>query len=296
MPVGSLVQRHERSSFTATRYSRVWFITGCSSGFGRAFAEAVIAHGDSLIATARNVETLQELVAHAPDRVLATALDVTDEFSISNAVSQSITRFGRIDVLVNNAGFGLTGAIEEVSDDEWQRLFATNVFGLAAVTRAVLPQMRVQRNGHIFNISSIAGVSGSAGLGAYSASKFAVEGLSEALSGEVAPLGIKVTIVEPGGFRTQWAGRSMQQAARQMNAYAQSSGRLRQVWSQFSGRQAGDPARAAAVLIKVAESSQPPLHLALGGDAVAGIQDSLQYRFRDLQTWQRESLSTDFPE
>jgi len=280
----------------ATRYSRVWFITGCSSGFGRAFAEAVIAHGDSLIATARNVETLQELMAHAPDRVLATALDVTDEFSISNAVSQSITRFGRIDVLVNNAGFGLTGAIEEVSDDEWQRLFATNVFGLAAVTRAVLPQMRVQRNGHIFNISSIAGVSGSAGLGAYSASKFAVEGLSEALSGEVAPLGIKVTIVEPGGFRTQWAGRSMQQAARQMNAYAQSSGRLRQVWSQFSGRQAGDPARAAAVLIKVAESSQPPLHLALGGDAVAGIQDSLQYRFRDLQTWQQESLSTDFPE
>ncbi len=280
----------------ATRYSRVWFITGCSSGFGCAFAEAVIAHGDSLIATARNVETLQELMAHAPDRVLATALDVTDEFSISNAVSQSITRFGRIDVLVNNAGFGLTGAIEEVSDDEWQRLFATNVFGLAAVTRAVLPQMRVQRNGHIFNISSIAGVSGSAGLGAYSASKFAVEGLSEALSGEVAPLGIKVTIVEPGGFRTQWAGRSMQQAARQMNAYAQSSGRLRQVWSQFSGRQAGDPARAAAVLIKVAESSQPPLHLALGGDAVAGIQDSLQYRFRDLQTWQQESLSTDFPE
>ena len=280
----------------ATPYSRVWFITGCSSGFGRAFAEAVIAHGDSLIATARNVETLQELVAHAPDRVLATALDVTDEFSISSAVSQSITRFGRIDVLVNNAGFGLTGAIEEVSDDEWQRLFATNVFGLTAVTRAVLPQMRVQRNGHIFNISSIAGVSGSAGLGAYSASKFAVEGLSEALSGEVAPLGIKVTIVEPGGFRTQWAGRSMQQAARQMNAYAQSSGRLRQVWSRFSGRQAGDPARAAAVLIKVVESSQPPLHLALGGDAVAGIQDSPQYRFRDLQAWQQESLSTDFPE
>ncbi len=235
-------------------------------------------------------------MAHAPDRVLATTLDVTNEFSISNAVSQSITRFGRIDVLMNNAGFGLTGAIEEVSDDEWQRLFATNVFGLAAVTRAVLPQMRVQRSGHIFNISSIAGVSGSAGLGAYSASKFAVEGLSEALSREVAPMGIKVTIVEPGGFRTQWAGRSMQQAAKQINAYAQSSGRLRQVWSQFSGHQTGDPARAAAVLIKIAESTEPPLHLALGGDAVTGIQDSLQYRFRDLQTWQQESLSTDFPE
>src|SRR5258708_32942548 len=169
----------------ATRYSRVWFITGCSSGFGCAFAEAVIAHCGSVIAPARNVETLQDLMAHARDRVLATALDVTDEFSISNAVSQSITRFGRIDVLVNNAGFGLTGAIEEVSDDEWQRLFATNVFGLAAVTRAVSPQMRVQRNGHIFNISSIAGVSGSAGLGAYSARKVPVEGLAEAPLGEV---------------------------------------------------------------------------------------------------------------
>ena len=274
---------------------RVWFITGCSSGFGRAYAQAVIAHGDKLVATARNVETLHDLTAQAPDRAIAAAMDVTDASAIASAVDQALSTFGRIDVLVNNAGFGLTGAIEEVSDDEWHRLFATNVFGLAAVTRAILPHMRAQQSGYIINISSIAGVSGSAGLGAYSASKFAIEGMSEALSREVAPLGINVTIVELGGFRTAWAGSSMQQAAKQIPAYARSSGRLRQVWSQFSGRQAGDPARAAAVLIKVVEADHPPLRLALGEDALAGIQEAWNHRLHDLQRWERESLSTDFP-
>lgn len=273
----------------------VWFITGCSSGFGRAYAEAVIAHGDRLVATARNVETLQDLVTQAPGRVLAVAMDVTNALAIASAVDQAMATFGRIDVLVNNAGFGLTGAIEEVSDDEWHHLFAANVFGLAAVTRTILPHMRAQQRGHIITISSIAGVSGSAGLGAYSASKFAVEGMSEALAREVAPLGINVTIVEPGGFRTAWAGSSMQQAAKQLAAYAQSSGRLRQVWSQFNGRQAGDPARAAAVLIKVVEADHPPLHLALGEDAFAGIQEAWNNRLHDLQRWEQESLSTDFP-
>lgn len=278
----------------ATHHPRVWFITGCSSGFGRAYAEAIIAAGDRLVATARKSATLDDLVARAPDRVLAASLDVTNEAQIAAAVQQALERFGRIDILVNNAGYGLTGAIEEVSSEEWQRLFAVNVFGLAAMTRAVLPHMRAQRSGHIFNISSIAGVSGSAGLGAYSASKFAVEGMSEALAKEVAPLGIHVTIVEPGGFRTEWAGGSMQQAAQLIDAYAQSSGRLRQIWSRFSGRQAGDPARAAAVLLKVANSAQPPLHLVLGSDAFGGVEDSLQRRQYDLQTWQEDSLSTDF--
>ena len=164
-----------------TETQRVWFFTGCSSGFGRAYAQAVIAHGDKLIATARNVETLHDLTAQAPDRALAAAMDVTDVPAIARAVDQALATFGRIDVLVNNADFGLTGAIEEVSDDEWHRLFATNVFGLAAVTRAILPHMRARQSGHIITISSIAGVSGSAGLGAYSASKCAVEGMSEAL-------------------------------------------------------------------------------------------------------------------
>ncbi len=278
----------------ATHHPRVWFITGCSSGFGRAYAEAIIAAGDRLVATARKSATLDDLVARAPDRVLAASLDVTNEAQIAAAVQQALERFGRIDILVNNAGYGLTGAIEEVSSEEWQRLFAVNVFGLAAMTRAVLPHMRAQRSGHIFNISSIAGVSGSAGLGAYSASKFAVEGMSEALAKEVAPLGIHVTIVEPGGFRTEWAGGSMQQATQLIDAYAQSSGRLRQIWSRFNGRQAGDPARAASVLLKVANSAQPPLHLVLGSDAFGGVEDSLQRRQYDLQAWQEDSLSTDF--
>ena len=164
-----------------TETQRVWFITGCSSGFGRAYAQAVIAHGDKLIATARNVETLHDLTAQAPDRALAAAMDVTDVPAIARAVDQALATFRRIDVLVNNADFGLTGAIEEVSDDDWHRLFATNVFGIAAVTRAILPHMRARQSGHIITISSIAGVSGSAGLGAYSASKCAVEGMSEAL-------------------------------------------------------------------------------------------------------------------
>ncbi|WP_046245391.1 oxidoreductase [Hymenobacter terrenus] len=276
------------------KQKRVWFITGCSSGFGRALAEAVIAHGDHLVATARRLSTIADLVAQAPHRVLTLALDVTKPDSVQVAIAAAITRFNVIDVLVNNAGYGLQGAIEEISDAEARQQFETNVFGVWNVLRAALPHLRQAGGGHILNFSSIAGQRASPGLGGYSASKFAVEGLSEALAQEVAPLGIRVTLVEPGGFRTDWAGRSMVWAAHEIKEYAATSGRLRQGLKGFHGRQAGDPARAAQALLALVELPEPPLRLPLGPDALQGIRSKLKEVERDISAQEALSLSTNF--
>lgn len=272
---------------------RVWVITGTSTGFGRALAEGVIARGDRLVATARRPETIADLVALAPERVRAIALDVTVSEQVRAAVAAAHEAFGRIDVLVNNAGYGLLGAVEEVTDGQIRAQFETNVFGLFDVTRAALPLLRAQGGGHILMISSVAGQVGTPGLGIYDASKFAVEGFSEALAQEVAPFNIKVTLIEPGAFRTDWAGRSMPQAE-PIEVYQQTAGYVRGALAKFNGQQPGDPAKAAQAMIAVVEAAEPPLRLPLGGDAVGAIRQKIEQQLQELSEWEALSTSTNF--
>jgi NAD(P)-dependent dehydrogenase (short-subunit alcohol dehydrogenase family) len=274
--------------------SKTWLVTGCSTGFGKEIAQSVLAAGDQLIATARNPDTIADLVEKYPDRAIALTLDVTDVNSIAVAIRDGLDRFGSIDVLVNNAGFGMVGAVEELSDSEIRHQFETNVFGLLNVTRAVLPHLRSRRCGHILNLSSIAGLVASPGLGAYAATKHAVEAFSESLAQELKPLGIYVTIVEPGGFRTDWAGRSMSHAAQTIEDYSSTAGRLQAALAQMNGRQAGNPAKLAEVLVNVVHSPNPPLRLALGQDCVSGIRAKAESLLTNLKEWEQVSLSTDF--
>lgn len=250
----------------------VWFVTGSSSGFGHELAREALARGHEVVATARRVSALQELERSAPDRVLVAPLDVTSAEQAAAAVGAAVERFGRIDVVVNNAGYGVVGALEELSDAQVRRQFDTNVFGVYVVLRAVLPQLRAQRSGHVVNISSVAGLRASPGLGAYAASKHAVEGLSESLAGEVAGFGIGVTLVEPGAFRTGWAGGSME-FSDPLDAYAGTPVEgLRDGLRRMDGSQAGDPARAAGAIIDAVDSGHPPARLPLGRDALAGMR------------------------
>ena len=242
----------------------VWFITGCSTGFGRELAKLVLERGWCAVVTARDPRKIQDLVAETDGRGLALKLDVTDSAQVAEAVKKAEATFGKIDVLVNNAGFGYMAAVEEGEDDEVRAIFETNFFGLVDVTRAVLPGMRRRRSGHILNISSIGGFVGFPSSGYYNATKFAVEGLSEALAKEVEPLGIKVLIVEPGRFRTDLAGRSLKQTANGIEDYAQNAGARRKEISSDSGNQPGDPVRAARAIIDAVQSSNPPLRLVLG--------------------------------
>ncbi|HLG76479.1 MAG TPA: oxidoreductase [Ktedonobacteraceae bacterium] len=278
----------------ATPVTRVWLITGCASGFGRAFAEAVLASGDRLLATARRVELIQDLVERFPRQVRAVPLDVTRPEEVQAAVDAAIITFGQIDVLVNNAGYALVGAIEEIDDVELRKEFETNVFGTLCVIRATLPHMRARRQGHIINVSSAMGIVGSAALGIYNSTKCAVEGLSEALAVEVAPLGIHVTIVEPGAFRTNWASSSMVQAARRISDYAATSGWIRQSLSAYSGHQPGDPQRAAQALLQIVQASHPPLRLALGTDALANMRCKIAHIEQDLAIWEGMTRSTNY--
>lgn len=271
----------------------VWFITGTSSGFGRAIAEAVLADGGSVVATARKTESLAELRDHAPERVLVAQLDVTDPASITAAVEEARVRFGRIDVLVNNAGYGLRGALEECDDEQLRALMETNVWGLISVTKAVLPLMRAQRSGHIVQLSSVGGVRARLGGTPYALSKFAVEGLSEGLSYEVAPFGIKVTIVEPGPFRTDFAGRSIQWAE-SMPEYAPVFAEERERFQAQDGAQPGDPARAAAAVLRAVAMDEPPLRLPLGPEAFAGIRATLTQRLADLDELEPWAADTGF--
>jgi NAD(P)-dependent dehydrogenase (short-subunit alcohol dehydrogenase family) len=273
---------------------RVWFITGSSTGFGRALVEAVLAKGERVIATARKPEQLSELVNSYPDTVKAIRLDVTNRQEVDEAIHTGLKTFGRIDVLVNNAGYGLLGGIEEASDAEIRAQFETNLFGAINVMQAVLPQMRQQRAGHILNISSVGGFTGFAGFGIYNGTKFALEGISEALALEVASFGIHITIVEPGAFRTDWAGRSMVRAERIIEDYAQTTGQTRSWMDKEDGSQAGDPARAAVAMIEVVNAANPPLRLVLGADALERIRGKLQSVAQELDTWERTTVNTAF--
>ena len=278
-----------------TSTTPIWFITGASSGLGRALAEAVLARGWRAAITARRPETLTDLVAQHGDRALALALDVTDRRSVADAVRDAETHFSAIDVLVNNAGYGYLSAIEEGDDAEIRAQFETNVFGLVAVIKCALPGMRSRRRGHIFNVSSLGGLVAFAATGYYHASKFAVEALSESLSHEVKPLGIDVTILEPGAFRTDWAGRSMVESRTVIDDYAETSGKQREATRSASGKQPGDPARAATAIISASEADEPPLRLLLGAPALKIARERLDALRANFDAWAETTLSADFP-
>jgi NAD(P)-dependent dehydrogenase (short-subunit alcohol dehydrogenase family) len=273
----------------------VWFVTGCSSGFGREFVRAALAHGFRVVATARDPKKLDALIAGQEDKVKAVALDVTKADQIARGVDEAERAFGRIDVLVNNAGYGYMAAIEEGGDADIRALFETNVFGLAAVTRAVLPGMRARRQGTIVNIASVGGIIGFPGSGYYAATKFAVEGLSEALASEVAPLGLRVLLVEPGPFRTDWAGRSLKQSPIFITDYEQTAGKRRRGMAQYSGTQPGDPARAVEAVIKALQSPEPPQHLVLGREGFENVERQLKSELEQIELWKETSFSADYP-
>ena len=263
----------------------VWFITGCSTGFGRELARYTLDRGYRVVVTARRPTDVADLVAGHEASALAQELDVTKASDIAATVAAAEAKFGRIDVLVNNAGIGYFGAIEESEDAEVRRMFEINFWGLANMTRAVLPGMRVRRSGHIVNISSMGGVRGAPAVGYYNATKFALEGLSEALAQEVAPLGVKVLIVEPSGFRTDWAGRSANQTPHTIADYDSTAGaRMRQI-RDISGKQPGDPVLAAAAIVKAVEATEPPLRLMLGKNALAGGRAKIEALRRDFESW-----------
>jgi NAD(P)-dependent dehydrogenase (short-subunit alcohol dehydrogenase family) len=272
---------------------RVWLITGTSSGLGRGIANAVLDHGDYAVPTARDLETLEDIIRRAPDRALALALDVTDPRSIRSTVAQAQAHFGRIDVLVNNAGYGLLGAFEELAEDDLRRQFETNLLGAMAVTRTVLPLMRARQSGHIVQISSVNGVVPGPGGSAYVGSKFALEGMSEALAAEVAHLGIRVTIIEPGPFRTDFSGRSLQWA-QPMDDYSTLIGPARTAFEARHGTQPGDPYRAGKAIIKAVELDQPPLRLPLGTESFDTIRSYLRSRLEELDAIEPLGADTAF--
>jgi NAD(P)-dependent dehydrogenase (short-subunit alcohol dehydrogenase family) len=272
---------------------RTWLITGASRGFGAEIAKAVLAAGDRLIATARNQTDLQQFGTSKD--VLTLSMDVTDEAQVKAAIATSLEKFGQIDVLVNNAGFGLLGAIEECSAEEVESVYRTNVFGLLNVTRAVLPSMRQHRSGHIINISSIGGYCSSPGWGIYGSTKFAVEGITEALHGELAPLGIHATVVEPGYFRTNFLdGSSLRPSAVQIPDYAQTVGKIRDVAAGLNHQQPGDPTKLAPAILQIVNTDEPPLRLPLGTDTLQAIAEKNAYVEQETAKWRTLSESTDY--
>ena len=274
----------------------VWLITGCSRGLGLSFARAALERGDAVAATARGPAVIERHLG-AQERLLALPLDVTDRTAVAAAVTRTLERFERIDVLVNNAGRGLIGAVEEASEAEIRDVFEINVFGLLAVTRAVLPSMRARRSGTIVNVSSVGGFATRAGGGVYGATKFAVEAISEALHDELAPLGIHVMVVEPGGFRTDFLDpSSVVVSTSEIDDYRDTAGGFRRVVHEGSYVQPGDPRKAAAAVIAAVTAEQPPLRLPLGADALARIQVKLDRVTDELATWHELSISTDFDE
>ncbi|MGY2217129.1 MULTISPECIES: oxidoreductase [unclassified Pseudomonas] len=279
---------------TAHSFKRVWLVTGASRGIGAKIVAAALAHGDAVVATARNAHTVTERFGEQPG-LLAVQLDVTDESQAADVARAAIEHFGRIDVLVNNAGFGLLGAVEEASADEVRRLYETNVFGLLNVTRGVLPFMRQARSGHVINISSVGGFRSGAGFGTYCSTKFAVEGLSEALHAELAPLGVKVTVVEPGYFRTDFLdGNSLVESPLIIDDYAATSGEVRKLAKVYNQQQPGNPELLAVAMIKLVEALHPPMRLALGTDTLQAIEDKLAYVKEETAAWRELSASTDF--
>jgi NAD(P)-dependent dehydrogenase (short-subunit alcohol dehydrogenase family) len=279
----------------ARQTDRVWFVTGASRGFGWAIGRAVLDRGHRLVAATRTPDAVQELVQTQPERALAIALDVTDAAACRAAFSDAVARFGQVDVVVNNAGYGHVGAVEELSDAELRAQLDVNLFGVINVTRAALPHLRRQRSGHFVQMSSLNGVEGLAGAGYYAASKFAIEGLSESLADEVASLGIRVTIVEPGPHRTRFASAPSAPRARPISDYAGSVGKTREILNELDGNQPGDPARAADAILRAVESDDPPLRLPLGQMALDNIRARLDAQLRELEAWAQLSAGSDFP-
>ncbi len=273
---------------------KIWLITGVSSGFGKQLAELAAQRGNTVIGTIRKTEQLEAVNQLVPGKTFGYLLDVNNHAQVKEVVDAVTEKFGRIDVLVNNAGYGFCGAIEEASEQDVREQMETNFFGAYAVTQAVLPGMRAQKSGHILQISSQAGINSSPGLGVYNASKYALEGFSEALYHEGAPLGIKVTIVEPGPFRTEWAGGSMKYPTRTIEAYVPTAGRIRQILSNVNGNQPGDPVKGSEAIIHITEVENPPLRLALGKIAVDTIRKKLDWVSKEITAWEKLSVSADY--
>lgn len=270
---------------------KVWFITGASAGFGKSFAEYAIKQGYQVVITARRLDKLESIKATAPDQIESIKMDVNNSAEVSDAVKKAVERFGRIDVLINNAGFGIVGAVEETPESELRAQMETNFFGAVNVIQALLPTFRQQRSGAIVNISSLGGQLSFAGFGAYSASKFALEGLSEALAAEVTPLGIKVLIVEPGSFRTELAGSAMKYMP-EMKDYKDTVGQTRNFAKGMNGTQEGDPFKAAAAIDKALSAEKTPLRLQLGEDSVNAIRQHSNNLLLDLAAWERVAIDT----
>ena len=275
---------------------RVWLITGCSTGFGRELATAVLERGHRCVVTARRPESVADIARGREEQALVQRLDVVDPEQVAETVRAAEARFGRIDVLVNNAGIGYFGSFEESDDEHVRRMFEVNVFGLVRMTKAVLPGMRARRAGHVVNISSIGGLRAFPALSFYHATKFAVVGLSESLALEVAPFDIKVTIVEPSGFRTDWAGRSADEAPMTIAGYEETAYKNQRSLRSNSGKQPGDPTRAAAAIIEAVEAPEPPLHLLLGRAALRGARWKLDMLREQFDRWESVSAGADFPE
>jgi NAD(P)-dependent dehydrogenase (short-subunit alcohol dehydrogenase family) len=279
-----------------TSTARVWFITGTSTGFGHLLAKELLSRGDRVIATARDISKVEDLVREYPATARAFTLDVTKPAEIESVAQQAIAAFGHVDVLVNNAGYGVNGAIEEVSEDEFEPMFQTNIYGLIRTTRAFLPHFRQRRAGHIFNLSSIGGLIGGAGWGFYNTSKFAVEGFSEALAAEMKPLGVHVTVIEPGPFRTDFLGRSGKLAAKELPEYAETAGKARDYLRTQAGKQPGDPQKAVEAIIAVADSPNPPLHLILGKIALTRFRGKIAQWQGEIAAWENVTAGADFPD
>lgn len=275
--------------------NKVWFITGSARGLGRSLTEAVLAKGDQVAATARQPQQLADLVSKYPSQILPLQLDVTDQEAITHAVEQAVKHFGRIDVLVNNAGFGIVGAAEAFTDEQVRSQLETNLYAPINITRAVLPYMRKQRSGRILQISSVGGRVGNSGLSMYQAAKFGISGFTEVLAKEVAPLGIKITSVEPGGFRTDWAGASMTYAPF-VEGYETTVDQRVEFFQSGKFVPVGDPVKAAKVMIDLVEHSEPPVHLILGSEAAGMLRSADEARKAEFEKWLPVTLSTDHEE
>ncbi|WP_299959290.1 oxidoreductase [uncultured Roseobacter sp.] len=277
----------------ANETAKTWLITGVSRGIGAEVAARALARGDRVAGTVRTPEQAAAFERMAPGRASALLADMTDGAAIVRAVGKAEDELGQIDVLVNNAGYGLVGALEEYSEGELRRQMEVNFFGAVATMRAALPGMRARGKGRIVNVSSIAGLAPYGGFSLYAASKYAVEGASLSLAQEVAPLGIRVTLVEPGAIRTDWAGASMVHAERVIEDYAHTTGEVRAFFEDYFGKQPGDPAKVAGAILAVADAGNPPRHLVLGSDAWARIHEEIEALRRDLEAWRETTLSTD---
>ena len=293
---GEALGRQMDMTDSKKQQGKVWFITGASTGFGRLLAEEVLKSGGRVIATARKADQIAVFEREYPQRARAFLLDVTHAAQIETVAAKAIAAFGRIDVLVNNAGYGIAGGIEEATEAEFLPVFETNVLGLIRVTRAFLPQFRKQRAGNILMLSSIAGLVGQQGWGYYNTSKFAVEGFSEALAQEMAPLGVHVTIVEPGPFRTDFLGRSAVLVKRHMPEYDESVGRTREYFHGQPGKQQGDPLKAVQAMMAMVESANPPLHLLLGALAYNRFKGKLERWREEMAAYESVTLGADYPE